>query len=63
MEKTPTAIAKEYLASLRRSAAGEAEPTEYLKFWSEDIEYTCPGYGPWPASLTWTATGKSWARR
>lgn len=46
MEKTPTAIAKEYLASLRRSAAGEAEPTEYLKFWSEDIEYTLPGLWP-----------------
>ncbi|MAI81148.1 MAG: hypothetical protein CL917_19560 [Deltaproteobacteria bacterium] len=46
MKKSPTEIAKEYLASLRRSASGEASTTEYLEFWSDEIEYILPGLWP-----------------
>jgi len=46
MSQSPTEIAKEYLASLRRSAAGEASSHEYLEFWADEIEYTLPGLWP-----------------
>lgn len=46
MSKSPTEIAQEYLASLRRSAAGEAGSHEYLEFWADEIEYILPGLWP-----------------
>ena len=46
MKRSPTEIAKDYLASLRRSAAGEAGSTDYLDFWADDIEYILPGLWP-----------------
>ena len=46
MSKSPTEIAQEYLASLRRSAAGEAGSHEYLDFWADEIEYILPGLWP-----------------
>lgn len=46
MSQSPTELAKEYLATLRRSAAGEGGPIDYLDFWADDIEYILPGLWP-----------------
>ena len=52
MRQSPTEIAKEYLASLRRASAGEGSTTAYLDFWADDIEYILPGL--WPMAGVYT---------
>ena len=44
--KSPKEIAKDYLATLRRSAAGEGGSTDYLDYWADDIQYILPGLWP-----------------
>jgi len=45
-KQSPREIAKDYLASLRRSAAGEGGSHDYLDYWADDIHYTLPGLWP-----------------